>query len=329
MTELLESEILAILEENDFEVVQINRKHFTKDIIDVIDLQTSVDYHCIICRTDSGYNDQFLAYRAIVSKYNAKMIRYFRVGNQALCIIEKFPTNVMDKLETNGALTGNDLRYCAYCLLQSLSIFHSNGFVHQDIRPANIFIDKNGDYKLGSYFFTKKLRKNDETINVANGNLLYFSPEKLESKSYDPMAADVYAAGITLLYIATDVLPYGVQNRYDLIDGIKSQNFSVDFDMNNSFYQLISEMLVLDPKDRIKAKDALNHEFFTTKQDLSGYSGLKLHNRSSYLGTGFRRLSYMNKRQHSTIVPDDLNLSKKRIRAMRFSTHVQLPKLKL
>jgi eukaryotic-like serine/threonine-protein kinase len=80
---------------------------------------------------------------------------------------------------------------------RGLAYLHVRGLVHRDVSPANIFISRKGEVKLGDFGLLRDEEGLDTRTGSLRGNLAYMSPEQLDGKSVDGRA-DVFACGVVL-----------------------------------------------------------------------------------------------------------------------------------
>ena len=108
-----------------------------------------------------------------------------------------------------------------------------------------------------------KLRNNDEILLIT-GTLGYLAPEIFSGK--DNMQKDEWACGILMYSLLTGIIPFDGNTKEEIINEIKNKN--IDMFSNNLKQKskicrdLITKLLTRNPKLRIKADEALNHEFF-------------------------------------------------------------------
>jgi len=85
-------------------------------------------------------------------------------------------------------------------MLHGLNHIHENGFIHFDVKPANIFLTKHGTYKLGDFGLVFDSMQ-DDMIDASEGDNKYMAQELLNGIFTDK--ADVFSLGITILEIAS------------------------------------------------------------------------------------------------------------------------------
>lgn len=134
-------------------------------------------------------------------------IRFYRAWEekQRLYIqTELCQTSLSKYAETHHEIPESRIWWIIVDLLQALKHLHDRNLVHMDIKPENIFIDFNGQCKLGDFGLVIDLKKND-LKEVQEGDPKYLAPEILENCMNIRCAADVFSLGMTILELATDL----------------------------------------------------------------------------------------------------------------------------
>jgi serine/threonine protein kinase len=85
-------------------------------------------------------------------------------------------------------------------IVLGMKYIHSKGFIHQDLKPENIFIDDDNRIRIG-YFGSSRLFETGVTMTSV-GTPLYMSPETGEGH-YD-CKVDVYSFGLIMYEIVTN-----------------------------------------------------------------------------------------------------------------------------
>ncbi|MBP3413886.1 MAG: serine/threonine protein kinase [Clostridia bacterium] len=102
-------------------------------------------------------------------------------------------------------------------ICSALEVCAKSRIVHRDIKPSNIFVNANGDYKLGDFGIAKVL--NSATVGMSKkGTYFYMAPEiyKCEPANF---TSDIYSLGIVLYRILNDnCLPFMPTNGTILLE---------------------------------------------------------------------------------------------------------------
>lgn len=111
--------------------------------------------------------------------------------------------------------------------------------VHQDIKPDNILISKNGDYVITDFGISHKvrsiMRKASAYLNSA-GSVAYMGPEKFSSDYTSVKASDIWSLGVTIYELVVGDLPFCGMGGGMLNNGADYPDLPSDFssDLNNT-----------------------------------------------------------------------------------------------
>ena len=127
------------------------------------------------------------------------------------------------RLRKREYLTVGECIRISKAMLGALSVAHSHGVVHGDIKPANIIYDTQNDtYILTDFGAAYTRRKARNTDNVIVGTPAYMSPEQLEGKKLDGRS-DLFSLAVTLYHLLTGHQPFAGDNLPELKRNIVRQ----------------------------------------------------------------------------------------------------------
>ncbi|XP_049516533.1 membrane-associated tyrosine- and threonine-specific cdc2-inhibitory kinase isoform X2 [Dermacentor silvarum] len=130
---------------------------------------------------------------------------------------------------------------------------HDHDLAHLDIKPENIFISKNGYYKLGDFGLVLDLKRDDPS-DPLEGDPCYLAPELMEG--HFTKAADIFSLGITVLELACDLeLPSRGENWHALRSGTLPHHLAQC--LSPQLHSVIQQMMHPDPQQRITADQLL------------------------------------------------------------------------
>eukprot|EP00915_Cephaloidophora_sp_WS-2016_P010811 GHVH01015911.1.p1 GENE.GHVH01015911.1~~GHVH01015911.1.p1 ORF type:complete len:659 (+),score=82.83 GHVH01015911.1:3061-5037(+) len=188
-------------------------------------------------------------------------------------------------------------QYASRLIKQLLSVLcycHSNDIIHRDLKPENLlYIDATPQsrIKVIDWGFALKCNK-DHRLSSVVGTPYYVSPDVLFG-DYSH-SCDVWSTGV-ILYITLCGYPpfYGADNK-EILRKVKEGKYSFDekhwSGRSKSVKSLITQLMTFNGKERLSAREALQHEwirFFDRTEKLSPRLGTELLTR-------FRHFTMMN-----------------------------------
>ena len=114
-------------------------------------------------------------------------------------------------------LSENDVVRLGCDMSHALELCHGKKIIHRDIKPQNIFVDKDGNFKLGDFGIARVVERTN-TVMSQKGTYTYMAPEVFKGQKYN-VTADIYSLGIVLYRFLnqnrTPFLPLGNLNYTD------------------------------------------------------------------------------------------------------------------
>ncbi|HEX6810155.1 MAG TPA: protein kinase [Planctomycetota bacterium] len=108
---------------------------------------------------------------------------------------------------------------------RALATVHAAGFVHRDVKPANVLLRRNGEPVLVDFGLVRM--HSLEMTHAGNfaGTPVYASPEQLRGETTVGPATDVYSLAVTLYECLTLVTPFAGRTTTELLYRIESGSF--------------------------------------------------------------------------------------------------------
>lgn len=225
-----------------------------------------------------------LNHRNIISMY-----KYFTDSHYLYIVLEYCEGgSLKDQIQQNGKISSRILYQYCYQILKALKHCHDRKIAHNDIKPANVLIDKNQRLKLADFGLSKGFSpklihaednaasNNDDHQVGKNGEILikhfggsrpYMAPELLNLTAYDPFKADIWSLGVTFYELATGHLPWKTNDLEQMRLQISVGNFSFqNLKLNPRFCKIIHRMLEVIPSKRPKVDWLLEQSIFTQNE---------------------------------------------------------------
>lgn len=101
---------------------------------------------------------------------------------------------------------------------EAIDGLHHLGVLHRDIKPGNIFVDRqSGKAKLGDLGIACHVKLlQEEPVEEAWGTPEYMAPEQIVSNIYGP-PVDIYALAVTIYYLLTRQHPFDADSRREVL----------------------------------------------------------------------------------------------------------------
>jgi len=182
-------------------------------------------------------------------------------------------------------------------LLQGLTYCHQRRIVHRDLKPQNLLIDKKGSLKIADFGLARAFCVPVRQYTHEVVTLWYRAPEILLGSPTYSIPVDIWSAGCIFAELLskkpifpgdseidqlfkifrqmgtpTDEMWHGCTSLPDYKPSFpkwKKQEFSKAFENTQSLaaIDLLEKMLTYEPAQRITAREALNHPYFSVQFD--------------------------------------------------------------
>ncbi|KAL1634987.1 Serine/threonine-protein kinase [Neofusicoccum ribis] len=169
---------------------------------------------------------------------------------------------MLDYIISHGRLKEKQARKFARQIASALDYCHRNSIVHRDLKIENILISKTGDIKIIDFGLSNLFSPRSQ-LKTFCGSLYFAAPELLQAKQYTGPEVDVWSFGIVLYVLVCGKVPFDDQSMPQLHAKIKKGHVEYPPWLTAECKNLISRMLVTDPKQRAGLPEIMTHPWIT------------------------------------------------------------------
>ena len=206
--------------------------------------------------------------------------------------MEYMETDLKKYIEENSFRSNSKIQSIMKNILEGVKTMHMNRAIHRDLKPENIFMNNSGEVKIGDFGISRTFGVSSKPMSNEVVTIFYRAPElALGLKEYS-IPIDIWSVGCIFAELFSGKPLFRVENDIDLITNIfknlgtpndetwpgitKSfsgvlpkypQNTITVEGMDDFAVDLLNKMLILNPSERISAKEALKHAYFDVEYD--------------------------------------------------------------
>ena len=198
---------------------------------------------------------------------NIRQVYGYGIVDERPCIIMEYldGDDLKARMKQGQRFSETELEKWWNQLVEALKYTHSQGIVHRDIKPGNIFVDNYGNIKLLD-FGIAKVRESISSTQTGQklGTLMYMSPEQVVDSKHVDYRTDLYSLAVTFVHLLTGKKPYDSESSSDF--QISEQIVYKPLDLSGvpmAWRSFLTPYLEKDPKKR----PALRHFEVMTESD--------------------------------------------------------------
>ncbi|OHT08288.1 STE family protein kinase [Tritrichomonas foetus] len=187
----------------------------------------------------------------------------YRVDNILWLLMEYMDGGSLTNVATYCECQEPHIAYFARETLKALAYMHENNKIHRDFKTDNVLLTAEGEVKLADFGYTAQLAAANECRKSVVGTPYWMAPELIKAQSYT-FSVDIWSLGIMCRELAEGEPPYvevaPMKALYRIVsDGIPE--ISNRESRSPEFLDFLDRCLALNPEQRPKANDLLNHPF--------------------------------------------------------------------
>jgi len=185
---------------------------------------------------------------------------------------------LFDTIIAKGHYSESDARRVTITLLDAIKYLHDQNVAHRDLKPENILLKEKGDaagIKITDFGLSKIFADDaagEVIMKTACGTPGYVAPEVLGHESYTSQV-DQWSIGVIVYILLCGFPPFYGDNDAQMFKRIKAGQYKflapywdpISADAKD----FVRNLLVVDPKKRMTAAEALNHKWLARTANVS------------------------------------------------------------
>ncbi|XP_041911680.1 sperm motility kinase 3A-like [Arvicola amphibius] len=214
----------------------------------------------------STHNNEVDIMRSLVHPHIIKFLQEVQTEDMTYLIMDYASKgDLLHQIRKPGGLRECEARKLFTQVLQAVKYCHDNWIVHRDIKANNILIDASGNAKLCDFGLAVKVVPGTKLKNPC-GTLAYCAPELFGGEPYDGYASDVWNLGVLLYYMVARHVPFQASSSAGLRRQILAANFSVPPHVPLDIFNVIVEILMINPDRRPTISQILTRPMIVDSQ---------------------------------------------------------------
>ncbi|XP_076061664.1 death-associated protein kinase 1-like isoform X2 [Oratosquilla oratoria] len=153
-------------------------------------------------------------------------------------------------------------------ILLGLEHMHMCKIAHLDLKPENVMLLSRNQHHIKLIDFGLSCKIDGKEVKGMMGTAEFVAPEIV---SYEPLclATDMWAVGVITYILLSGASPFLGENQQETYNNITAVDYSFDEEYfsgtSDLAKDLISKLLVKDPRKRLTAMDCLSHPWISPK----------------------------------------------------------------
>ena len=159
--------------------------------------------------------------RAVAKLSHHNIVSVFDVGSEdgtdyiVMELIEGI--TLKQYLQRKGHLSWEETIFFAEQVARALMHAHSRGIIHQDVKPQNVIILRDGTAKLTDFGIASfAAAQETRVVQEAIGSVHYISPEQAKGSKID-YRTDLYSLGVMMYEMLTGKLPFEGETALQIV----------------------------------------------------------------------------------------------------------------
>lgn len=171
-----------------------------------------------IINNNKHFNLPFAKFYGFNYDSEAFILTEYLAGETLKNRIDTYKTDLVDKYNI-------EKKKILYGIIFDLNYLHERSIIHREVKPGNIFLDKQWLPYIGDFGFSRII-KNELKMTGDTGSLIYMAPEIMYEEEVEAdFSVDIYSFAITFVHTLTGSLSLLVDGEKIYANLIEEENF--------------------------------------------------------------------------------------------------------
>lgn len=198
---------------------------------------------------------------------NIVQVKEIFAGKSKVCIVMELMSGgeLFDRIVTKSFYSEQEAKVACLQIVRAIDYCHDRNIAHRDLKPENLLYSAGADdssLKLADFGLAHILGPGEMMHNVC-GTPGYVAPEVLSVNPAYGIEVDMWSIGVILFILLCGYPPFFDEDNQRLFAKIREARFEFadEFwsEISPEAKQLVSGLLVKNPKERFTAKQVLAH----------------------------------------------------------------------
>jgi serine/threonine protein kinase len=175
-----------------------------------------------------------------------------------------------EEIKSRGAFSIEETKRVFTQVLAAFEYAHSQGIVHRDVKPSNIFLNSKNEIKILDFGIAKLFGTGMDKTKTGSqlGTPLYMSPEQVIADKSIDFRSDIYSLGVTLYYVLSGKSPYDESSLsgFDIQTKIVKEEFPA-LTGNSQMNRIIQKATDKDRGKRYQSCSEFQQDIMTEEED--------------------------------------------------------------
>ncbi|XP_042751000.1 serine/threonine-protein kinase PAK 4 isoform X1 [Lagopus leucura] len=194
----------------------------------------------------------------VVEMYNS-----YLVGDELWVVMEFLEGGALTDIVTHTRMNEEQIAAVCLAVLKALSVLHTQGVIHRDIKSDSILLTHDGRVKLSDFGFCAQVNKEVPRRKSLVGTPYWMAPELISRLPYGP-EVDIWSLGVMVIEMVDGEPPYFNEPPLKAMKMIRDNlppKLKNVHKVSPSLKGFLDRMLVRDPVQRATANELLKHPF--------------------------------------------------------------------